>query len=77
MHSALLRTILFALPLALRDGTTRYTTNGNGGPMFVYVEDDKIIRITPIDLEKGDAGRWHWRMRARFATSVAVARLTL
>jgi hypothetical protein len=29
-------------------GVIRYTSNTNGGPVFVYVKDGKIIRITPI-----------------------------
>ncbi|HEY3426995.1 MAG TPA: pyrogallol hydroxytransferase large subunit, partial [Negativicutes bacterium] len=28
------------------NGVKRYTNNTNGGPVFVYVKDDKIIRIT-------------------------------
>jgi len=39
----------------MKDGTTRFTTNTNGGPLFVYVRDDKIVRMTPIDLDEDDA----------------------
>jgi len=47
------------------DGTTRYTTNGNGGPTFVYVKDDKIIRMTPIDLEESDAASFTIKARGK------------
>jgi molybdopterin guanine dinucleotide-containing S/N-oxide reductase-like protein len=50
------------------DGTTRYTTNTNGGPLFVYVRDDKIIRMTPIDLDDNDAPSWTIRARGRAFT---------
>src|SRR4051812_41255275 len=32
------------------DGTMRYCNITNGGPVFVYVKDGKIVRMTPIDL---------------------------
>lgn len=40
------------------DGTTRFTNLTNGGPLFVYVKDGKIIRTTPIDLADEDAPSW-------------------
>lgn len=40
---------------AMSDGTHRYTNVTLGGPVFVYVKDDKIIRITPIEFDKNDA----------------------
>ncbi len=36
-------------------GVTRYTSNTNGGPVFVYVREGKILRITPIDFDDKDA----------------------
>ncbi len=48
--------IKFGIPQ--KDGTTRLVSNTNGGPVFVYVKDDKIIRITPIELEDDDAEPW-------------------
>ncbi|WP_199698300.1 MULTISPECIES: molybdopterin-dependent oxidoreductase [unclassified Dehalobacter] len=36
------------------NGVKRYTTGSNGGPMFVYVKDGKILRTTPIDLDSED-----------------------
>jgi len=47
------------------DGTTRFTTNTNGGPLFVYVKDDKIIRMTPINLDDRDAPSWKIKARGR------------
>jgi trimethylamine-N-oxide reductase (cytochrome c) len=40
------------------NGETRYVNCTNGGPVFVYVKDGKIIRITPIDFEEEDADPW-------------------
>ncbi len=37
------------------DGVKRYTSNTNGGPVFVYVKDGKILRITPIEFDEEDA----------------------
>ncbi|WP_005037604.1 molybdopterin-dependent oxidoreductase [Holophaga foetida] len=39
-------------------GVTRYTNCTNGGPVFVYVKDGKIIRITPMDFDDEDADPW-------------------
>ena len=33
----------------------RLTSGTNGGPVFVYVKDGKIVRITPMDLADDDA----------------------
>jgi molybdopterin guanine dinucleotide-containing S/N-oxide reductase-like protein len=41
-----------------KDGTTRMTTLTNGGPMFVYVRDDRIVRMTPIDFDANDPPSW-------------------
>ena len=32
----------------------RYCNMTNGGPVFVYVKDGKIVRMTPIDLADDD-----------------------
>jgi trimethylamine-N-oxide reductase (cytochrome c) len=39
-------------------GVKRYTSNTNGGPVFAYVKDNKIIRITPIEFDDSDADPW-------------------
>ena len=49
-------------------GVIRYTSNTNGGPVFVYVKDDKIIRITPIEFDDSDAKPWTVKARGRVFT---------
>ncbi len=49
-------------------GVIRYTSNTNGGPVFVYVKDDKIIRITPIEFDDSDAKPWTIKARGRAFT---------
>lgn len=49
----------------MKDGSTRYTTNTNGGPLFVYVKDGRILRTTPIDLDDRDAPSWTIHARGR------------
>ena len=39
-------------------GVHRYTSNTNGGPVFVYVRDGRILRITPIEFDEDDAEGW-------------------
>jgi len=46
-------------------GVKRYTSNTNGGPVFVYVKDGKIIRITPIEFDKSDAQPWTIEARGK------------
>lgn len=52
----------------MADGTVRYTTGTNGGPLFVYVKDGKIIRTTPIDLDESDAPSWSITARGKTFT---------
>jgi hypothetical protein len=40
------------------DGSVRYCNMANGGPLFVYVKDGKIVRTTPIDLADSDGASW-------------------
>ncbi|HUZ74699.1 MAG TPA: molybdopterin-dependent oxidoreductase [Stellaceae bacterium] len=42
----------------LPDGTVRTCNMTNGGPVFVYVKDGKIQRITPIDFDATDPQPW-------------------
>ena len=37
-----------------RTARMRYCNMTNGGPVFVYVKDDKIVRMTPIDFDDKD-----------------------
>jgi trimethylamine-N-oxide reductase (cytochrome c) len=50
------------------DGMTRFVTNTNAGPLFVYVKDGKIIRMTPIDLDESDAASWTIKARGQSFT---------
>jgi molybdopterin guanine dinucleotide-containing S/N-oxide reductase-like protein len=49
----------------MRDGSTRYVSNTNGGPVFVYVKDGRIIRITPIEFDHTDGKSWTIKARGR------------
>jgi hypothetical protein len=40
------------------DGSMRYCNMTNGGPVFVTVKDDKIVRMTPIDFDANDTQPW-------------------
>jgi molybdopterin guanine dinucleotide-containing S/N-oxide reductase-like protein len=50
------------------NGIMRYTSNTNGGPVFVYVKDNKILRITPIEFDKSDAKPWTIKARGKTFT---------
>jgi molybdopterin guanine dinucleotide-containing S/N-oxide reductase-like protein len=49
-------------------GVMRYTSNTNGGPVFVYVKEGKILRITPIDFDEKDAPPWTIHARGKTFT---------
>jgi len=49
----------------LDDGSIRYTTNTNGGPLFVHVRDKKIVRVNPIDFDASDAASWTIKARGK------------
>ena len=48
--------IKFGTPVA--GGEARFTNHTNGGPVFVYVKDGKIVRITPIEFDGSDPQPW-------------------
>jgi trimethylamine-N-oxide reductase (cytochrome c) len=50
------------------DGSIRYTTNTNGGPLFVHVKGGRILRCTPIDFDASDAPSWTIHARGRSFT---------
>ncbi len=50
------------------NGVVRYTSGTNGGPIFVYVKDGRIIRTTPIDFDDKDAPSWSITARGRTFT---------
>ncbi len=47
------------------DGSLRTCNMTNGGPVFVYVKDGKIVRMTPIDLADDDAASWTIEARGK------------
>lgn len=49
----------------LPDGTVRYTTMTNGGPVFVCVKDGRILRTTVIGFDATDAPAWTIEARGR------------
>jgi molybdopterin guanine dinucleotide-containing S/N-oxide reductase-like protein len=49
----------------LGKGVKRFTSNTNGGPVFVYVKDGKILRIVPIEFDETDAGPWVIKARGK------------
>jgi Molybdopterin oxidoreductase len=51
--------------MKLPGGLRRYTTMTNGGPLFVFVKDGRIVRINPIVYAKDDAGDWSVQARGR------------
>ncbi|MCC6487238.1 MAG: molybdopterin-dependent oxidoreductase, partial [Candidatus Hydrogenedentes bacterium] len=60
---------------AAGEAVIRYTSMTNGGPCFVYVKDERILRITPIDFDETDAKSWTIAVRGR--TLVPPHRATL
>lgn len=60
-----IQTVGLEVGTKMPDGTTRYTTNTNGGAMFVYVKDGRIVRMTPIVLDDADAPSWSIKARGR------------
>ena len=50
---------------AMPDGTTRFVSHTNGGPMFVYVKNGKVVRLTPIEFTEEDAPSWTIEARGK------------
>lgn len=46
----------------------RMTNSSTGGPVFVYVKDGKIVRMTPMDLDETDPASWKIEARGRTFT---------
>ena len=45
-------------------GTVEKLTNGTtGGPVFGYVQDGRIVRITPMEFDDSDASSWSIKAR--------------
>ncbi len=54
----LTQTIGWKYGTEIGNGTVRYTGMTNGGPVFIYVKDGKIVRITPISFDDSDPEPW-------------------
>ena len=72
---ARLESITWKAGTDMGDGVVRYTSGTNGGPIFVYVKDGKVIRTTPIDFDETDAPSWS--ITARGKTFTPARRTTL
>ncbi|HVN96363.1 MAG TPA: molybdopterin-dependent oxidoreductase [Syntrophorhabdaceae bacterium] len=74
LSSWFLETLSIMLSAGLKYGTDvgkgvmRYTSNTNGGPVFVYVKEGRIVRITPIEFDDKDAPPWSVNARGRTFT---------
>ncbi|MXW74082.1 MAG: molybdopterin-dependent oxidoreductase, partial [Chromatiales bacterium] len=60
-----MQSIRWKIGTDMGNGVTRYTNGTNGGPIFVYVKEGKIIRITPVDFDKDDAPSWTIKARGK------------
>ena len=49
-------------------GETRYCNMANGGPLFVYVKDGKIVRTTPITFGDDDPQPWSIKAKGKVFT---------
>ncbi|MCC7038938.1 MAG: molybdopterin-dependent oxidoreductase [Burkholderiales bacterium] len=54
--------------LQVAGGETRYVNQTNGGPVFVYVKDGRIVRVTPVEFGAEDSGPWSIEARGRVFT---------
>lgn len=65
---ARLETITWKSGTDMGNGVMRYTNGTNGGPIFVYVKDGKILRTTPMDFDGDDAPSWSINARGKTFT---------
>ena len=65
---SMMRTVWWKYGTEVGNGERRYVNNTNGGPVFVYVKDGKIVRLTPIDFDESDAPSWTIQARGRTFT---------
>ncbi len=61
----MMNTVSLPMGTPMRDGTRRFTTCTNGGPLFVYVKDGRIVRVTPLELTDADPASWALEARGR------------
>ena len=60
-----MQSIRWKIGTPVGNGVVRYTNGTNGGPIFVYVKEGKIVRITPVDFDKDDAPSWTIKARGK------------
>ena len=60
-----MQSIRWKIGTPVGNGVVRCTNGTNGGPIFVYVKEGKIVRITPVDFDKDDAPSWTIRARGK------------
>ena len=60
-----MQSIRWKIGTDMGDGVVRYTNGTNGGPIFVYVKEGKIVRITPVEFDKDDAPSWTIKARGK------------
>ncbi|MDA0239677.1 MAG: molybdopterin-dependent oxidoreductase [Proteobacteria bacterium] len=61
----LTQTIGWKYGVDMGGGVTRYTNMTNGGPVFLYVKDNKLIRMTPISFDETDPEPWTIEARGK------------
>jgi hypothetical protein len=54
----MMQSVGYKMGVSMPDGSVRYCNMANGGPLFVYVKDGKIIRTTPIAFDDTDPQPW-------------------
>jgi trimethylamine-N-oxide reductase (cytochrome c) len=62
---AMLESVTWKYGTDMGSGVVRYTSGTNGGPIFVYVKNRRILRTTPIDFDDSDAPSWSITARGR------------
>lgn len=62
---SLMRSVRWKLGIDAGDGETRYVNATNSGPVFVYVKDRRIVRMTPIGFDADDPPAWTIEARGR------------
>ena len=62
---ASMETYTWTIGTDMGNGITRYTNGTNGGPIFVYVKNGKILRTTPMDLADDDPDSFEIKARGK------------
>ena len=65
---ARMETVTWKAGTDMGNGEVRYTSGTNGGPIFVYVKDGKVVRTTPIEFDETDAPSWSIEARGKTFT---------